>query len=130
MLLLVAMAPQAATAQQNPADKAPRWTETFAQQAETLLRSGNANMQAQALQLIVEFGKRPAQVYKLDDLRPQLYEILLDQNNTDNVRILALSALHATGPSPSMQLLAETVQDERSERVRRFMLLTIHSQQK
>lgn len=130
VLLLVAMAPQAATAQQAPADKAPRWAETFAQQAETLLKSGNADMQAQALQLIVEFGKRPTRAYKLDDLRPQLYDILLDQDNTDNLRILALSALHATGPEVSARVLTESVEGESSQRVRRFMLLTLHSQQK
>ncbi len=129
MLLLVAMAPSAATAQQHPADQAPRWAETFAQQAETLLESGNADMQAQALQLIVELGERPTKVHKFDDLRPQLYDILLDQDNTDSLRILALSALHATGPEVSTQVLTESVEAESSQRVRRFMLLTLHSQQ-
>jgi len=127
MLLLATMAPRMAAAQHDtaPADPAPRWTETFVQQAETLLESGNADMQARGMQLIVEFGKRSTDTFDFSELRPQLYDILLDQENTDNLRILALSALHATGSSPSTQVLAESVQDERSPRVRRFMLLTL-----
>lgn len=129
MVLVAAMAPRVATAQQDPAsaDTTPRWTQTFVQQAETLLESGNADMQARAMQLIVEFGERSTHAFTLGDLRPQLYDILLDQNETDNLRILALSALHATGSSPSTQVLAASVEGERSERVRRFMLLTLRS---
>lgn len=131
MFLLVAMAPSAATAQQEatPPDEAPRWAKTFAQQAETLLTSNDADMQAQALQLIIEFGEQQAPAMDLSTLRPQLYTILLDQDNDDTLRILALSSLNATGSSPSMQVLAESVQDEASPRVRRHMLLTLHAQQ-
>jgi hypothetical protein len=131
ILLLATMAPRMAAAQQDatPADTAPRWTKTFVQQTETLLESGNADMQARGMQLIVEFGKRSADTFNFNELRPQLYDILLNQDNTDNLRILALSALHATGSSPSTQVLAESVQEERSPRVRRFMLLTLQVKQ-
>jgi hypothetical protein len=139
LLLLVAMAPSAATAQPAApssadvaasADESPRWAKTFTQQAMTLLKEGNTDMQARAMQLIIEFGDRQEPAIDFSMLRPQLYDILLDQNNDDNLRILALSSLNATGPSPSVQVLAESAQDEASPRVRRFMLLTLQAQQK
>lgn len=129
VLLLAAMAPHSAVAQADTDDTTPRWTQTFVPQAKALLESGTADMQAQAMQLIVEFSRRPAYAISFDELRPSLYDILLVQSNPDNLRILALSALHATGPAPSPQMLATSVQDETSQRVRRFMLLTLHAQQ-
>jgi hypothetical protein len=139
LLLLVAMAPSAATAQlaapssadvAASADESPRWAKTFTQQAEALLTSNDADMQAQALQLIIEFGDRQEPAIDFSTLRPQLYDILLDQNNDDTLRILALSSLNATGSSPSTQVLAQSVQDEASPRVLRHMLLTLQAQQK
>ena len=124
VLLLAAMAPQVATAQQDTAstDTAPRWTHTFEQQIQTLLESGNANMQARGMQLIVELGERDDYAFDFRSMRPQIYDVLLNRDNADNLRILALSALHATGPTPGNRILVASVQDETSPRVRRFML--------
>jgi chemotaxis regulatin CheY-phosphate phosphatase CheZ len=139
LLLLVAMAPSAATAQQAvpssahaaPSDdEGPRWAKTFTRQAKTLLNEGNTDMKARAMQLIIEFSERQEPAIDFSTLRPQLYDILLNQDNDDDLRILALSSLNATGPSPSVQVLAQSARDEASPRVRRFMLLTLQAQQK
>ena len=87
-------------------------------------------MKARAMQLIIEFSERQEPAIDFSTLRPQLYDILLNQDNDDDLRILALSSLNATGPLPSVQVLAQSAQDEASPRVRRFMLLTLQAQQK
>jgi len=131
-LLLVAAGPQAATAQNMapPTDDVPRWTKTFQQQVATLLESGNADMQARGLQLIVEFGERDEYAFDFRSMRPQIYEVLLDHNNADNLRIMALSALHATGPTPGNRILVASIQDEPSPRVQRFILRMLVAEKK
>lgn len=131
-LLLVAMTPQAVAAQDvaPTTDDAPRWTKTFKQQVTALLESGNANMQARGLQLIVEFGERDEYAFDFRSMRPQIYDVLLDRTNADNLRIMALSALHATGPTPGNRILVASLQDEPSPRVYRFMLRMLVTEKK
>jgi hypothetical protein len=100
----------------------PRWANTFEQQVERLLdASATEEMQARGMQLVIEFSDRSGTAFDFSTVRPELYDILFNYTNSDDLRILALSALNATGTVASSQTLAQSIADEPSERVERHL---------
>lgn len=131
MALLIGVAAPAAQAQSTApsSDDAPRWTQTFEQQVETLLdASATQEMQARGMQLVVRFADRSDASFNFDTVRPELYDILFDYTHPDDLRILALSALDATGPVASSQALTQSVEDEPSDRVARHLKIVLEKQ--
>lgn len=125
-LLIGCAAPTAQAQSTAPAsDDAPRWTQTFEQQVETLLEASSEEMQERGMQLVIKFADRSDSPFNFDTVRPELYDILFDYNRPDDVRILALSALDATGPVASSQVLAESIEDEPSDRVERHLKIVL-----
>lgn len=126
--LLIGCAAPAAQAQSTAPSSgdAPRWTQTFEQQVERLLdASSSQEMQARGLQLVIKFADRSDSTFNFDTVRPELYDILFNYNNPEDLRILALSALDATGSIASPQTLAESVEDEPSDRVERHLKMAL-----
>jgi hypothetical protein len=108
-------------------DEAPRWTQTFEQQVETLLEASPEEMQERGMQLIIRLADRSGSTFNFDTVRPELYDILFDYTRPDDLRILALSALAATGPVASSQMLAESIEDEPSNRVERHLKIVLEA---
>lgn len=124
VVLLMGLAAPAAQAQSTmpSADDMPRWANTFEQQVERLLdASATEEMQARGMQLVIEFSDRSGTAFDFSTVRPELYDILFNYTNPDDLRILALSALNATGTVASSQTLAQSIADEPSERVERHL---------
>lgn len=124
-LLLLAAHPLMAQGQDSERPVEARWTQTFEQQVNTLLKASSTELQVRGMQLIIEFADRSDHTFKFVEARPHLYNALFNYNNPDELRILALSALHATDHTLTNRTLAEAVQDEPSVRVRRHILMAL-----
>jgi hypothetical protein len=78
------------------------------------------------MELIIEVQSREdAAAFDFSDARSQLYSIFFDRRNTDQQRILALSALFATDSTKTSETLATWVDEESSDRVRRHVQLAV-----
>jgi hypothetical protein len=124
-LLIGAATPMVQAQSTTPSsDDAPRWTQTFEQQVETLLDASSTQaVKARGMQLIIRFADRPD--FNFDTVRPELYDLLLNPTNPDDLRILALSALDATGSVADSQTLTELVKEEPSDRVERHLKIVL-----
>jgi hypothetical protein len=126
--LLMGLAAPAAQAQSTTpsSDDMPRWSNTFEQQVERLLdASATEEMQARGMQLVIEFSDQYGSTFNFSTVRPELYDILFNYTNSDDLRILALSALNATGAVANSQTLAQSIEDEPSERVERHLKIAL-----
>lgn len=130
----VAQAQLASTPDQATPSDAPRWTNTFEMQVKTLIEALSHALQARGMQLIIAFANQsdadypPHDAFAFETVRPALYDVLLDADNPDDVRILALSALSATGDVASGQTLLDvlgSVKDDPSERVERHVKIAL-----
>jgi len=124
--LTIGLAAPAAQAQSTApsSDDMPRWTNTFEQQVDRLLdASATDEMQARGMQLVIEFSDQYGSTFNFSTVRPELHDILFNYTNPDDMRILALSALNATGSVASSQTLAQLIEDEPSERVERHLTM-------
>lgn len=124
LLLMLFVAPQQAQAQ-NPGEKG-YWKQHAAAQIGTLIRSPNPELREQGMELIIKLQHDRIVSHNFSNLRSQLYSIFFDVRNTDEQRILALSALYATDSDKTTQTLATWVDEESSARVRRHVQLALH----
>ena len=124
LLLMLFVAPQQAQAQ-NPGEKG-YWKQHAAAQISTLLRSSDSALREQGMELVIKLQYDETVSRDFSDLRGQLYSIFFDDRNSDEQRILALSALFATDSDKTTQTLATWVDEESSPRVRRHVQLALH----
>jgi hypothetical protein len=118
-LVILFAIPQSAAAQGQDAPES--WKQHVVAQIETLLQAPQANVRAAGMELIVELKDDDALAHKLTSLRPQLYALFFDVRNTDEERLLALSALFATDLAETRQALATWTEEEVSPRVQRAL---------
>lgn len=124
-----------ATAQPQWPQPEPVWTAIFEQQVNQLLDAPDAERQNGAMQLIVQYAPvmntEGEPVFNFQDAVPELLSVYQSEPNPRR-RILALSALNAIGDEAAMRTLAQLVQNEPSERIRRHTLyvLSAHQQAK
>jgi hypothetical protein len=124
LLMLLLLAPSNAQAQ-DPGEKG-YWKHHFVSQVNTLVRSTNPALRERGMELIIEVQSREdATAFDFSDARSQLYSIFFDRRNTDQQRILALSALFATDSTKTSETLATWVDEESSDRVRRHVQLAV-----
>jgi hypothetical protein len=121
LLLLVPTTTQA----QEPGEKG-YWKQHFVSQVNTLVQSSNPELRERGLELIIKVqGQNDASAYDFSETRSQIYSIFFDRRNSDQQRILALSALFATDSAKTSETLATWVDEESSERVRRHVRLAV-----
>ncbi len=123
------------TAQPQWPQPEPVWAVIFEQQVNQLLDMPDAERQNGAMQLIVQYAPvtnaEGEQVFNFEFAASDLLTIYQAEPNPQR-RILALSALNAIGDEAAMRTLAQLVQHEPSERIRRHTLyvLSAHQQAK
>jgi len=127
LLMLFLFAPGNAQAQ-DPGEKG-YWKTHFVSQINTLVRSSDPVLRERGMELIIEVqSRRDAASYDFSDTRSQLYSIFFDGRNSDEQRILALSALYATDSVRTSETLATWVDEESSPRIRRHVRLALNQQ--
>lgn len=124
LLLMLFVAPQHAQAQ-NPGEKG-YWKRHAVAQIGTLIRSPDAALREQGMELIIKLQADETASHDFTELRAQLYSIFFDGRNSDEQRIMALSALFATDSNKTSQTLATWVNEESSARVRRHVELALY----
>jgi len=133
VLLLAGLMAAPATAQQTaaPEANAPEspWIEHFGEQARLLLETGDAERQEEALQFILTFSQHAEKDINFAPAIPALFDVY-ESAEDEGLRLLALSALQAVGSEDDFKRLAEHVQFESSDRVRRqaLRMLTVRQQ--
>lgn len=124
LLLMLFVAPHSAQAQ-NPGEHG-YWKTQVGAQIGALIQSENPGLREQGIELIIKLQYDETVSHGFGELRPQLYAIFYDSRNTDEQRILALSALFATDSDKTSRTLATWVAEETSPRVRRHVQLALH----
>ncbi len=125
LAVLVLLAPAASHAQ-APGESG-YWKTQVASQINTLIKSNNPALRERGLELVIELQNRDvAARFDLASTRSQLYSVFFDRRNTDAQRILALSALYATGSVSTSETLATWGEEEPSDRVRRQVQLALN----
>jgi hypothetical protein len=136
---LLAAAPTAAAQDLTAADRSPTetaaevptdvevWTDNIDRQLAHLLESPAPGTRAKAMKLVVHYGNLEADPVNLTRTVPHLLDIYRS-GETDGERILALSALSATGSPTALRKVAEGLRGEADGRVRQHALriLTVH----
>lgn len=124
LLMLLLLVPTTTQAQE-PGEKG-YWKQHFVSQVNTLVQSSNPELRERGLELIIKVqGQNDASAYDFSETRSQIYSIFFDRRNSDQQRILALSALFATDSAKTSETLATWVDEESSERVRRHVRLAV-----
>jgi len=124
LLLMLFVAPHSAQAQ-DPGEYG-YWKTQVGAQIGTLIQSENPGLRERGIELVIKLQNDETVSHDFSELRPQLYAIFYDSRNTDEQRILALSALFATDSDKTSRTLATWVAEETSPRVRRHVQLALH----
>jgi hypothetical protein len=103
------------------------WNDNIDRQLAHLLQSPAPGTRAKAMKLIVHYGNLEADPVNLNRTVPHLLDIYRS-GETDGERILALSALSATGSDTALREVARSVRGKEASRVRQhaIRILTIH----
>lgn len=140
LILASSLLAQPASAQSTDAAAQPQWPQPepvwatiFEQQVNHLLNTPDAERQNGAMQLIVQYAPVTnadgEEVFNFGFAASDLLTIYQTESNPQR-RILALSALNAIGDEATMRTLAQLVQHEPSERIRRHTLYVLSAHQK
>ena len=108
----------AVTAPVDLSAKSPAWLKVLNKQMLLSLDSPVASVREQTMQNIITFAAAHGDQVDLSGMADKLYEIYR-WDESEAHRIMALAALYAVNDLNSMERLAQDVEGERSERVRR-----------
>lgn len=95
-------------------------------QINTLLTSDNADMQESGIRLVMQLSESDAAAVNPRAFRDHLFDIYLDTDGPDAVRIAAVDALEATGNNDdAVQILVQHLRNEPSSVVRKHTLTVL-----
>lgn len=117
------LAPDRVQAQQQ--DGPSHWEQHIDEQVAELVESSNPALRVDGMQRLIELSSESEVSVDFSETRDALYDVFFDRTYSDEQRILALSALHATGRDRATQMLADGVNEVSSDRVRRHLLLAL-----
>ena len=105
-------------------DKDPEVIETLDEQLVSLLESGTSDQQSDAMKVIINLRRQRPEAYSFTSCIPSLVQIYRSDRE-EGERLLALMTLNAIGTARAYEALRQTVENIRSERIRRQTALVL-----